>query len=434
MNEIKCPHCGKTITISDSDYAEIQNQVRDEILAKQLESEKRAMEAELEAKLAELKAESERQKQRELDAEKEKRMRAEKELAELKGTQKSELDAAIAKKEAEIVRLESEIKAAEAAKKLAVKEAIDEQEKALANLKQEKVRLEAEIGNQQVKHDLELSQLKQQQSLVEKQLEDEVAYYKNLKAQTNVKLLGETLEQHCLNSFRQCQAQIYPHATFGKDNDVVEGTKGDFVFRDFDDEGNEIISIMFEMKNEADDSVTKHKNEDFFKKLDEDRKKKGCEYAVLCTLLEKDNELYNAGIVDLSYAYPKMFAIRPQFFLPIIALLDQAARKNAANLIALEQEKKRNVDIANFETELEAFKHSIGTNYERASKNFAEAIAAIDKSMAQLQKVRDSLVNVDNNLRIANNKAQDLSIRRLTKNSPSLRAEFEAIETDATEE
>ena len=252
--------------------------------------------------------------------------------------------------------------------------------------------------------------------------EREIERIQDMKARLSTKMLGESLEQHCEIEFNRMRPAAFPHAYFEKDNEVIEGTKGDFVFRDFDEEGNEIISIMFEMKNESDDSSHRHKNEDFFKKLDADRRKKGCEYAVLVTLLEPESELYNQGIVDVSYRFEKMYAIRPQFFLPMISILRNAALNSMAYKAELAVVRNQNIDITNFEEQMETFKSGFARNYDLASRKFQTAIDEIDKTILHLQKTKDALVSSENNLRLANNKAQDLTIKRLTRNNPTMKS------------
>ena len=257
--------------------------------------------------------------------------------------------------------------------------------------------------------------------------EGEIERYKDMKARLSTKLVGESLEQHCEVEFNKLRATAFPRAYFEKDNDASEGSKGDFIFRECDEEGNEIVSIMFEMKNESDDSSHRHKNEDFFKKLDADRRKKGCEYAVLVTLLEPESELYNQGIVDVSYRFEKMYAIRPQFFLPMISILRNAALNSMAYKAELAVVRNQNIDITNFEEQMETFKSGFARNYDLASRKFQTAIDEIDKTILHLQKTKDALVSSENNLRLANNKAQDLTIKRLTRNNPTMKAAFEAL-------
>ncbi len=427
MNELKCPHCGKTFQVDESDYAQIVNQVRDATLNKELEARQKAIEekykSHLEAEKAKQEAESQKKSH---DAEKE-ILSLKQQLDAIKKEDANRLQVELSKKDAEIAKLQGEVKVKEQNAQLLVNEAIGKEKEKATKLQIDLANLENDLKSQKESNENEILRLKQEQNTLLKQKDEQIEFYKNLKAQTSVKLLGETLEQHCLNSFNAIRAQSYPRAYFEKDNEVVEGSKGDFVFKNYDEFKTEYISIEFEMKNESDVTATKHKNEDFFEKLDKDRKKKGCEYAVLVSMLEKDSELYNQGIVDVSYRYPKMYVIRPQFFLPLISLLDNANKRNAFALAELEAEKRRNIDITNFDKALDDFKVAFGKNYETATNQFAEAIAEIDKSIARLEKVKENLTKSSRNLRLANDKAQELTIKKLTKNSPSLKEKFDAI-------
>ena len=266
--------------------------------------------------------------------------------------------------------------------------------------------------------------LKQQHSLELRQKQELIDYYKEMKARMSTKMIGESLEIHCQNEFNRLRAVMYPNAYFDKDNEVADGTKGDFIFRDYID-GIEYISIMFEMKNESETTATKHRNEDFFAKLDRDRSKKGCEYAVLVSMLEADNDLYNEGIVDVSYRYPKMFVIRPQFFMSVISMLSQASRKSADYRRQLEEARRQSIDVTNFEQQLNAFREGFGRNYRLASEKFRAAIEGIDKSIASLQKIKDALLGSENNLRLANDKAEALTIKKLTRGNPTMKAKFD---------
>ena len=412
MKEIKCPKCGTVFKIDENDYNEILEQVRGETLSAEIEKSKKAEEEKYAALLkmerAKLLSENERKVSELLH---------QKEL--LEKTSKDEVEKALSKKEVEIAELKGKITNAANEAQLKVNEAIAKEKKIQEELRLEKQRLEGELANQKKQHVIELNAK-----------DEEVAFYKDFKAKQSTKIIGESLEVYCHNEFDKIRAIAYPRAYFEKDNDVVEGTKGDFVFKDYDENGTEFLSIMFEMKNEGDETATKHKNEDFFKKLDEDRKKKGCEYAVLVSMLEPDSDLYNAGIVDVSYRYPNMYVVRPQFFLPLIALLDAASKKNSHALALIEEEKQRNIDVTNFEAKLSEFQAAFGKNYETATKQFNDAIDEIDKTIAHLQKVRDSLTKSGNNLRLANDKAQGLSIKKLTKDSPSLKNKFDAIDSE----
>jgi hypothetical protein len=306
--------------------------------------------------------------------------------------------------------------------------AILEEQKKISDTLQKKDSLIADlqhkVENEKKEACLREANLKEQHALLVKQKDETIEYYKDLKARLSTKMIGESLEQHCSIEFDRIRNYAYPSAYFDKDNDASEGSKGDFIFRDYAD-GIEYISIMFEMKNEADTTATKHKNEDFFSKLDRDRTKKGCEYAVLVSLLEPDNERYNDGIVDVSHHYPKMFVIRPQFFLPIIALLSKASKKSVEYIRELELAKQQSIDISNFEDKLNSFRDGFARNYRLASERFQTAIKEIDSSIAHLQKIKDALLGSENQLRLANGKVDDLSIKKLTRGNPTMRAKFE---------
>ena len=419
MKEIKCPKCGTVFTIDEGSYNEILEQVRKSHLDEEIEKTKKAVEEKYAAIL-----DSEKEKLLSLSKDKEKEkddkitaLLHENEL--LKKSQKSEVDKALSEKDIKIAELQGKIDNADMKAKNMVNEALEKERKIQETLRLEKQKLEGELASQEEHHKLAL-----------KVKDDEIAFYKDFKAKQSTKGIGESLEVYCHNEFDKVRAIAYPHAYFEKDNEVIEGTKGDFVFRDYDENGTEFLSIMFEMKNEGDETASKHKNEDFFKKLDDDRKKKGCEYAVLVSMLEPESDLYNNGIVDVSYRYPNMYVVRPQFFLPIIALLDAASKKNSKALALIEEERQRNIDVTNFEQKLGEFQNAFGKNYETATKQFNNAIEEIDKTITHLQKVRDELMRSGNNLRLANDKAQNLSITKLTKDSPTLKAKFEAIDSE----
>ena len=417
MKEIKCPKCGTVFTIDEGSYNEILEQVRKNHLDEEIEKTKKAVEEKYIAIL-----ESEKTKLLSKDKEKAKDDKIAELLHKVELLEKSsqdEVEKALSKKEVEITRLQGEIRNAQNEATLKVNEAIAKEKKVQEELRLEKQKLEGELANKEKQHLIELNAK-----------DEEVKFYKDFKAKQSTKGIGEDLEKYCHNEFDKIRAIAYPRAYFEKDNEVVEGTKGDFVFRDYDENGTEFLSIMFEMKNENDETASKHKNEDFFKKLDDDRKKKGCEYAVLVSMLEPESDLYNNGIVDVSYRYPNMYVVRPQFFLPIIALLDAASKKNSKALALIEEERQRNIDVTNFEQKLSDFQAAFGKNYDLATRQFNDAIAEIDKTIDHLQKVRESLTKSGNNLRLANDKAQDLSIKRLTKDSPTLKAKFEAIYTE----
>lgn len=460
MHEIICPHCGKAFKIDESGYADILKQVHD---------------SEFEAQLHERLALAEQDKQNAL------------ELAKTKAT--SELQQAASAKNAEIQELKAKLDAGEVARQLAVAEALGEVEKerdTLANELEQAKRdkqashelAEAKLANelhkaaapkdveiQGLKAQLEAAQIERKlaiteavnviekerdalktgldRSKLEKQLaekslkdkyetqikdrDDAIERLRDMKVRLSTKMVGETLEQHCETEFNRIRATAFPRAYFEKDNDVRAGSKGDYIFRDSDEAGTEIVSIMFEMKNENDHTATKNKNEDFFKELDKDRIEKECEYAILVSLLEPDSELYNSGIVDVSHRYPKMYVVRPQFFIPIITLLRNAAINSLQYKSELALVKAQNIDVTNFEDQLEDFKTAFGKNYDLASRRFQTAIDEIDKSIDHLQKTKDALLGADRNLRLANNKAQDVTIKRLTKGNPTMAEKFSEL-------
>lgn len=394
MHEIICPHCNKAFKVDEAGYANILKQVRD---------------SEFEAQLHERLTLAEREKQ------------AAVELAKTKVT--SELQMVAADKEAVIRELRIKLETVQVEQKLALAQALSEIEKERDSLKSELARavLDRQVTENNLK-DKYLTQIKDREDTIER--------LRDMKARLSTKMVGETLEQHCEIEFNRIRATAFPRAYFEKDNNARSGSKGDFIFRDYDENGLEIVSIMFEMKNEADTTASKSKNEDFLKELDKDRNEKGCEYAVLVSLLEPDNDLFNTGIVDVMHRYPKMYVIRPQFFIPIITLLRNAAMKSLAYKSELATIKAQNIDITNFENELESFKSAFGKNFDLASRRFQTAIEEIDKSIDHLQKTRDALLGADRNLRLANDKAQDVSIRRLTRNNPTMKAKFEELGED----
>ncbi len=447
MAKIKCPKCGEVFTVDEKEYADILSQIKNEEFNKELNERAALLKEQNKTSEALLKEQLKGQYEQELNKVNLKLQELENKLSNKEqelNKQKEENQKAI---DAKVAVLNAENKKEKAELEINLKEQISEYktklEKAQSELVLEKNNNQHQVENAIREKDRELEQLKGQLKLNEKEYElekssietrhkdelklkdNEIAYYRDLKAKTNVKLLGESLEQHCLIAFNQIRMNSYPHAQFEKDNDVVEGTKGDFIFRDWTEDGAELISIMFEMKNESDISFTKHKNEDFFKKLDEDRKKKNCEYAVLVSLLEPDNEYYNTGIVDVSYEYPKMYVIRPQFFVSFIGLLYNAAKTAANEKNELLKIKNQNIDISNFEEKLYDFQDKFSKNYISAKNNFAKAIEEIDKTIAHLNKVKEGLLTADNQLRLANDKAQDLTIRKLTYNNPTMKDLFE---------
>lgn len=461
MKEIKCPHCGQLFTIDESNYDSIVKQIRDhefydELKKREaeynekLELQKELVEKDLmgraNVKLNEQRAEIENLKNQLKLVEKEhenelnlKTSSLKEEINTLNAKRQGEIDKITASKDIEISELKSkanatvldlkskieilnqQVKNGDTEKELAVNKAISEL-KETKDLEINKAKNELEIYKSEMANKFDSMKDSYEQQLSAKQ--ELVDYYKDFKTKMSTKMIGESLEQHCANEFNKNRMGMFRNAYFEKDNEVVEGSKGDFVFRDFDEDGVEIISIMFEMKNEADTTSTKHKNEDFFDKLDKDRNRKKCEYAVLVSLLESDSELYNEGIVDVSYRYPKMYVIRPQFFIPLITLLRNAALNATEYKKQLLIEKNNNLDIAHFEENMENFKVAFGKNFETASKKFSTAIDEIDKTIDHLKKVKENLLSSDRQLRLANDKAQDLTIKKLTKNAPSLAEKF----------
>lgn len=392
MNDIFCPHCNKAFKVDESGYAHILKQVRDSEFDKQLQER---------LKLAD------REK---LDAV---------ELAKEKTI--NEMREAFTAKEMEIATLKAQIDGSEVKQKLAINEALKEIEK-------ERDGLRNDLKEVNYKRELAENSLKEKYEIQIKDRDDAIERLKDMKARLSTKMVGETLELHCENEFNRIRTTAFPNAYFGKDNDASSGSKGDYIFKDKDEEGTEIVSIMFEMKNENDTTATKKKNEDFFKELNKDREEKGCEYAVLVSLLESESELYNSGIVDVSYHYPKMYVIRPQFFIPIITLLRNASMKSLEFKTELARVREQNIDITNFENDLEQFKEAFGRNYDLAAKKFESAIASIDKSIDQLQKTKDALLGTERNLRLANDKANGVTIKKLTRKNPTMAAKFQELE------
>lgn len=388
MATIKCPKCGAQFTVDESDYQEIVNQVRKEVVHAELESQKAVLEAE--AKIA--------------------------------------VNEAVSKKEKEI----SELKEVIAGLKTDIKNKDNEQElivrKALLEKENEIVKLNGELQMKEKERIAEVSNLKEKHQNEIKQKNEEVAFYKDLKAKMSTKAIGESLEQYCMNEFNKLRTTAFPQAYFEKDNQVSKetGSKGDFIFKDYID-GQEYLSIMFEMKNENDTTATKHKNEDFFKELDKDRNEKGCEYAVLVSLLESENDYYNAGIVDVSYRYPKMYVVRPQCFLTIISILANAAKNSVDYQKQLVEVKNQNIDITHFEEDLAMYKDNFTRNVEIAKGKFDKSIEEIDKTIDHLQKVKEALIGSGNQLRIANEKVQEITIKKLTRNNPTMKEKFDEL-------
>lgn len=406
MQEIKCPNCGTVFQVDESEYAQILRQVRDEEFKKELEYRAKDLEEKKNTDVQLV------------------RMEQEKKLGEIITSKASEL----AEKERIIEQLRMQIAGEKTERELAVSKAVQQKEKELSEKQTEITRLKGEISNTEAQSKLREQSMKTQYEDRLKLKDEQIEYYKDFKARQSTKMVGESLEQHCLNQFNSIRMTAFPNAYFEKDNDARSGSKGDFIFREAGTDGTEFISIMFEMKNEMDETATKHKNEDFFKELDKDRRQKNCEYAVLVSLLEIDNELYNNGIVDVSYKYEKMYVIRPQFFIPMITLLRNAALNSLKYKQELQVVKNQQIDILHFEENMNAFKEGFARNYRIASDRFKTAIDEIDKTITHLQKTKDALLSSENNLRLANNKADDLSIKKLTKNAPAVREIFEELD------
>ena len=406
MQEIKCPNCGTVFQVDESEYAQILRQVRDEEFKKELEYRAKDLEEKKKTDVQLV------------------RMEQEKKLGEVITSKASEL----AEKERIIEQLRMQIAGEKTERELAVSKAVQQKEKELSEKQTEITRLKGEISNTEAQSKLREQSMKTQYEDRLKLKDEQIEYYKDFKARQSTKMVGESLEQHCLNQLNSIRMTAFPNAYFEKDNDARSGSKGDFIFREAGADGTEFISIMFEMKNEMDETATKHKNEDFFKELDKDRRQKNCEYAVLVSLLEIDNELYNNGIVDVSYKYEKMYVIRPQFFIPMITLLRNAALNSLQYKQELQVVKNQQIDILHFEENMNAFKEGFARNYRIASDRFKTAIDEIDKTITHLQKTKDALLSSENNLRLANNKADDLSIKKLTKNAPAVREMFEELD------
>tara|TARA_R110002110_G_scaffold415794_1_gene656134 strand:+ start:3362 stop:4705 length:1344 start_codon:yes stop_codon:yes gene_type:complete len=439
MHEIICPHCKKAFKVDEAGYADILKQVRDsefdqklherlELAEKDKQKEvelvksniRNDMQEEVLAKDAEIKSLEAR-----LDAEEVARKlavtEAMKEVEKERDALANELEKARQDNKAASKLAEAKLSAGEAAQKLAIAEA-------LSKVENERDELKSSLKHVELEKQLSEKSLRDKYETQIKDRDDAIERLRDMKARLSTKMVGETLEQHCETEFNRIRATAFPNAYFEKDNDVSSGSKGDFVFRDSDSVGTEIVSIMFEMKNESDTTATKKKNEDFFKELDKDRLEKGCEYAILVSLLEPDSELYNSGIVDVFHRYPKMYVIRPQFFIPIITLLRNAAMKSLEYKTELALVKSQNVDITNFENDLDQFKTAFARNYDIASRKCKTAIDEIDKSIIHLQKTKDALLSTDRNLRLANDKAQDVTIKKLTRKNPTMAAKFDGVD------
>ncbi len=425
MNDIICPNCNKAFKIDEASFDSILKQVRDHQFEEEINQRLKLAETEKNnaIQLSETKMKASFQ---ELISSKEL------EINTLKANNERLLTERIAQKDAEIAQLTAKLSNTELEKKLSVAQAVQ-------SLEKERDKLANNLKSKDIENELSINALKERfanelmaKDGIIKMKEEEIALRKEMKAKLSTKMLGETLEQHCENEFNKLRSTAFQNAYFEKDNDAKTGSKGDFIYRENDEHGNEIISIMFEMKNEGDETATKKKNEDFFRELDKDRIEKKCEYAVLVSLLEADSEFYNSGIVDVSYKFPKMYVVRPQFFIPIITLLRNAAMNSMQYKKELSLIRNQNIDITNFEENINSFKEGFARNYELASKKFKTAIEEIDKTIDHLNKTKDALLSSENNLRLANSKAEDLTIKKLTKGNPTMQAKFADISSNTS--
>ncbi len=420
MNDIICPHCNKVFKVDEAGFADILKQVRDHQFEDELHRRLQVAEREKESavKLAEANLKNALQVHL---------AKKDTEISELKAKNERDLIERLSKQESELRDMKSKMEKAEVEKKLTVLEAVQKIEKErdelanhLRNKETERQLLEKSLNEKFA------AELRTKEDII-KLKDEEIALRKDMKLKLSTKMVGETLEQHCETEFNKLRATAFQRAYFEKDNDSRSGSKGDFIYKETDESGNEIISIMFEMKNEGDETSTKKKNEDFLRELDKDRTEKKCEFAVLVTLLESESELYNSGIVDVSHKFPKMYVVRPQFFIPIITLLRNAAMTSLQYKAELALVRNQNIDITNFEEKMNNFKEGFARNYELASRRFKEAIDEIDKTIHHLQKTKEALMSSENNLRLANNKAEDLTIKKLTHGNPTMKAKFEEL-------
>ena len=430
MKELKCPHCGNVFSVDEADYAFIANQVKNEQFTEEvhrrMEELRQQQKVEIEKEKSELEnahLQALNQKNLELSQKDSLIAQMKQYIKDNEAKKKAEQDLALAEKDKVIKDLETKIQQSSNLQQIAVMEV---KQKAKDMLSQKDLDIERMKSDMQSQKAESASQLNNQKDLYEsklKSMQEQVDYYKDLKSRLSTKMVGETLEIHCSTEFNRVRP-LFPNAYFEKDNDASGGSKGDFIFRDYDGE-TEYVSIMFEMKNELDETATKHKNEDFLKKLDADRNAKNCEFAVLVSLLEPESELYNTGIVDMSHRFPKMYVIRPQFFIPLITLLVQTSKKSIEYKRQLAIAQSQSIDVSNFESQLMDFKDKFGRNYRLASEKFQAAIKEIDNSISHLQKIKDALIGSENNLRLANDKAEDLTIKKLTRGNPTMKKMFD---------
>lgn len=420
MVKVKCPQCGAEIELDKSSYNELLNDIASEEVNKRVNEQLKALEASFKAKLELEQQKAKNDNQKEINVLMNDINSLKQQLETAKKEKESAVTLAVANKDNEIIALKNELKLKDSESKNLINDAVFKKEQEIQKLKND-------LSLNESENNLKISNLKQKHANDLKAKDAEIEFYKDLKTRMSTKLVGETLEQHCLIRFNQIRMSAFPKAYFEKDNDASSGSKGDFIFKEDTEEGAELISIMFEMKNENDTTATKHKNEDFLKELDKDRNEKKCEYAVLVSMLEPENELYNAGIVDVSYRYPKMYVIRPQCFIPFITLVRNAALASKDYKNQLMIAKNQNLDVSHFEEDLDFFKEKFAENYNRASDRFNKAIEEIDKTIDHLNKVKEGLIGADRNLRLANDKAQDLTIKKLTKNNPTMKAKFDEV-------
>ena len=425
MKELKCPKCGSVFTVDEADYASIVSQVKNAEFNEEVNRRLQELHQQHLAEQQSAEAKMEKDHQAELNKKELEISQLKASLQSIEQQKRSELDLALAAKDKTIDDLRNQIAQSAQQQQIAVMEVRQKAKDYVSQKEQEITKLLAEVKTQQLEADSKMAVLREKYEGELKSAQELVNYYKDLKARLSTKMIGESLEVHCSTQFNQMMRPMMPNAYFEKDNDASGGSKGDFIFRDFAPDGTEYVSIMFEMKNEADETATKHKNEDFLKKLDAERRAKNCEFAVLVSLLEPDNELYNGGIVDVSYLYDKMYVIRPQFFLPIISLLVQTSKKSLEYKQQLAIARNQSIDVTNFENQLLDFRDKFGRNYRLASEKFQTAIDEIDKSIQHLQKIKDALIGSENNLRLANDKAEALTIQKLTRGNPTMTELFD---------
>lgn len=435
MKELKCPKCGSVFTVDEADYASIVSQVKNAEFHTEVNRrlEELHKQQQAEQKVDILKVQQEYMdklstKEKELNKKETEIVKLNEQLTNIAQAKQLDLNAALSQKDQEIANLKSTIGQNDSKIQIAVLEEKNKAQEVLQSKEKELAELQNKISSEKSATTIREKSLNEQHQFELKQLQDQINYYKDMKAKMSTKMIGETLEIHCSTEFNRIRTSMYPKAYFEKDNDAKTGSKGDFIFKDYLGD-IEYISIMFEMKNEMDETATKHRNEDFFAKLDKDRNEKGCEYAVLVSLLEPDSELYNEGIVDVSYRYPKMFVIRPQFFMPLISLLSQASKKSIEYKKELAIARSQSVDVTNFEDQLNDFKDKFANNYRLASEKFQKAIDEIDKSIDHLQKIKEALTGSERNLRLANDKAEDLTIKKLTRGNVTMKTKFEEAKT-----